>query len=167
MARPPKPTQLKIVSGTDQPCRVRDDEPKPASLGLNRPPNLTKRARYYWRIYKKLLLDCKVLTNLDGYALGQLCEQMAELDDLRLKLTGRPARPATKTRPAVEAVPANGPIIKGRNGYPVVSPLFRAIHQKTEQVRRMMVEFGMTPSSRTRVGTVGQAEWETVDLLAL
>ena len=94
-------------------------------------------------------MDAKVLTNIDAYAFGQLCSLMGELDELRDFLKpikhedGRVAR--------------NGPIVLGANGYPVVSPVFRAISQKTEQVRRMMIEFGMTPSSRARVGTTGES----------
>ena len=68
-----------------------------------------------------------------------LCELMADLDDLR------------------HMMKKNGPITRGRHGYPVISPLFRAITQKTEQVRRMLIEFGMPPSSRTRGGTTGDS----------
>jgi P27 family predicted phage terminase small subunit len=138
MARPPKPTALKIVSGTNQPCRMRNDEPKPDSDLIEMPEGMSEKAQKYFEDLKTKLLDCKVVTNIDNYALGMLAVAVADMYDIQEKLD------------------RTGIVIKGRHGYPVISPYFRAYNQKQDQVRRLLIEFGMTPSSRTRVGT-GQA----------
>ena len=140
MGRPAKPTALKIVSGTDQPCRVRNDEPMPESDNIEKPEGMSPKADIHWDKIKKTLLDCKVLTNVDNIALAMLCTAIAEMFDIQSKLD------------------QTGIMIRGRNNYPVISPYFRALNQKQDQVRRMLTEFGMTPSSRTRVGTFGNDE---------
>ena len=135
MGRPRKPTALKIISGTDQPCRIRNDEPKPAADNIEMPDGMSEKAQKYFDDVKAKLLACKVVTDIDNYALAILATAIAELFEIQALLD------------------EGGIIMEGRNGYPVVSPYFRAYNQKQDQVRRMLIEFGMTPSSRTRVGT--------------
>ena len=134
MGRPNKPTALKVIAGTDQPCRVRNDEPMPDSDNIEMPLGMSEKATEYWDDLKKKLLDCKVLTNIDNVALAMLATSIAEMFEIQQKLD------------------QSGVVVKGRHGYPVISPYFRAYNQKQEQVRRMLIEFGMTPSSRSRVG---------------
>lgn len=135
--RPPKPTALKVIAGTDQPCRVRNDEPKPPADRIKKPTGMSKKAVKYWNQIEPMLKECKVLTNIDHVALAMLCTAIAEMFEIQKQLD------------------ATGVMMKGRGGIPVMSPLFRAARAKQADVHRMLVEFGMTPSSRTRIGTVG------------
>lgn len=138
--RPPKPTALKVIAGTDQPCRMRDDEPKPKADRIRKPTGMSRKAHKYWNKIEPMLMDCRVLTNIDTVALAMLCTSIAEMFELQKQLDD------------------TGMLIKGRGGIPVISPLFRALRAKQADVHKMLVEFGMTPSSRTRVGTVGEKE---------
>jgi P27 family predicted phage terminase small subunit len=47
-----------------------------------------------------------------------------------------------------------GPVIKSPSGFPIQSPYLTIANKAMEQMTRMLVEFGMTPSSRSRVATV-------------
>lgn len=98
---------------------------------------MSRKAHKYWNKIEPMLRDCKVLTNIDTIALSMLCTSIAEMFELQKDLD--------KT----------GMLMKGRGGIPVISPLFRALRAKQADVHKMLIEFGMTPSSRTRVGTVG------------
>ncbi len=44
-----------------------------------------------------------------------------------------------------------GPVVKGAAGYPVRSPYVSIVSQQSEFMLRILIEFGMTPSSRSRV----------------
>ncbi len=52
MGRRPTPTTLKVVRGTDEPRRVRDDEPKPQNFDIKKPKGLPRRAWPNWNLYK-------------------------------------------------------------------------------------------------------------------
>ncbi len=138
MGRSPKPTVLKILKGTDQACRVRDDEPQPDSDNIQKPPNLSERAHKYWDQLIGLLTDARMLTNVDAYAFAALCEEAGIYFE------------------ASEQVQKTGLIVKGKNGYPVQSPYLRIMNQSQGHMRKWFIEFGMTPSARTRVGTNGK-----------
>ena len=44
-----------------------------------------------------------------------------------------------------------GVVIRSPNGYPMPSPYLSVANKAFEQMRMMLAEFGMSPSSRTRV----------------
>ena len=134
--RKPVPTQLKIVRGTDQPCRVKKDEPKPKADNIKQPFELSEIASSQW---DKVVLDleqAKLLTNIDTHALAMYCESYATWIG------------------AIEMIKSHGVVVKSKNGFPVQSPFFHVANKSFDQMKNMLVEFGMTPSSRTRVSAV-------------
>lgn len=146
MGRPKKPTALKVIAGTDQSCRICTDETMPKADKIPKPRGMSPKARKYWNQIEPMLKDCKVLTEVDNYALGILCTSIAEMFELQQQLDD------------------DGYIAIGSKGQPIVNPLFRATRQKQDDVRKLLIEFGMTPSSRTRVGTVtdpnAKSDWD-------
>ena len=42
-------------------------------------------------------------------------------------------------------------MVKSPNGFPIQSPYLAVANKAMEQMRAMLTEFGMSPSSRTRV----------------
>jgi P27 family predicted phage terminase small subunit len=44
-----------------------------------------------------------------------------------------------------------GPLVKAPSGYPMQSPFLAIANKAFDQMRAMLTEFGMTPSSRTKV----------------
>ena len=45
----------------------------------------------------------------------------------------------------------HGLLVKGRDGAPAVNPFRKVANEAYDRTRQLLVEFGMTPSSRTRV----------------
>jgi P27 family predicted phage terminase small subunit len=131
---------LKIIAGTDQPCRINKDEPQPKSDNIRPPRGLNRRTKTVFNHLLEQLLECRVATEIDAIALGMLATAIVEMNDIQASLE--------KT----------GVMVRGRHGYPVISPLFRAARQKQADVRSMLIEFGMTPSSRTRVSKAADSK---------
>ena len=139
MAKPgrkPVPTRLKIIKGTDQPCRMRKDEPKPESDRIEKPFKLSAVANKQWDDLVVELKAAKLLSNIDTHALAMYCEAYATWMDANKKIR------------------AHGVVVKSKNGFPVQSPFFHVANKAFDQMKGLLIEFGMTPSSRTRVSAI-------------
>ncbi len=141
----PIPTQLKIIKGTDQPCRIRRDEPKPAMDNIKPPVTLSPEAKKQWDVVVKELTDSKIMTNLDTHALEMYCEAYAVWIG------------------AIKQVQKVGAVVKGTAGHPVQSPFLHVANKAFDQMKAMLIEFGMTPSSRTRVSATDTKESSVYD----
>lgn len=84
MARTRKPDHLKVISGTDQPCRIRGDSPEVSLAdGNDHPPEWlsTTHARKEWeRLYRILTVNAMLSEAALGM-LGMLCEIYGQLVD--------------------------------------------------------------------------------------
>ena len=78
----------------------------------------------------------KVLTEADYIALANLCQAYSTLVNAQKQMN--------KT----------GILYKSKSGYIQQSPLLGIIHTQTTIVNNLLREFGLTPSSRTRVAIV-------------
>ena len=139
MAKPgkkPLPTALKIVRGTDQPSRVRKDEPKPAIDSIKPPEGMSTVALKQWDIVLPQLQEAKIVSNMDAHALALYCEAYATWVD------------------ANKWIQKKGAVVKSKNGFLVQSPFFHVATKAYDQMKAMLIEFGMTPSARTRIGKV-------------
>ena len=135
--RKPVPTALKLIKGTDQPCRMNKNEPKPKADRITMPAGLSPEAKKHWKQVIKHLKDAKIMTNLDVPALMIYCEAYAQWKD------------------ATDKINDHGAIIRGQNG-PARSPYLMVAQKAFDQMKQMLTEFGMTPSSRTKISTNGE-----------
>lgn len=131
--RKPKPTHLKIVQGTAQPCRMNPNEPVLDVAQPGPPEGLSAAARKHWPVVCERLAIAGVMTAMDVDALEGYCEQYA------------------RWRQAMTEVEKHGAVVLAANGSPVVSPWVSIANQSFDRMVKAQVEFGMTPSSRTRV----------------
>ncbi len=134
--RKPIPTQLKIVRGEKRPCRLKEDQPKPKADKIEKPFELSEVADEQWDKIVGQLQDAKLITNIDTHALALYCESYATWTD------------------ANKWIRLKGTVVKSKNGHLVQSPFFHVANKSQDQMTKMLVEFGMTPSSRTRVSAV-------------
>ena len=152
------PTNLKVIRGTAQPCRINDKEPKPEKTRRAPPPKtLSEEARKHWRKISKELEACGVLTQVDKDALAVYCELYAQWVE---------AGEMVKKKGMVIADPryADRKTEKGRAMVvPVLSPYFKASLKLSEQMKQMLCEFGMTPSSRSRIRAEGDKPEDDFD----
>lgn len=136
----PMPTVLKMLKGTDQPCRINKAEPQPKSDNIAKPDDLSEQASKHWDIVCLQLQESKILTELDVHALAMYCEAYARWSN------------------ANDQLRKYGPVIKAPTGYPVQSPYLSIANKAFDQMKAMLTEFGMTPSSRTRVVSTAKSE---------
>jgi P27 family predicted phage terminase small subunit len=103
------------------------------------PPHLRGEARKEWRRIGRKLLACGLLTEIDGAALALYCQAWARW----IEAEGNLVR--------------YGTVIKAPSGYPIASPYLSIANTAMAQMTRLLVEFGMSPSSRSRVAVVPPA----------
>ena len=153
MARPRKPTPLKMLHGTNRPDRANPAEPMPAKLSERMPPPdwLGDRGRKAWADLLPVLRKMGVLTTADPMAFALLCDALGEYIEARAwvqehedvyEVAGKDGALTWRKRPEVE----------------IAQDAWR-------RAKTMLTEFGLTPAARSRVtGTPGEeadplAEW--------
>lgn len=141
----PKPSALRKLEGRVSHRPLNDNEPIALIGEPECPRHLNAIARKEWRRLCPLLLSMGVLSETDGIALGNLCNAYATLISAQ-----RLMNKASKG-------PGSGLLIKSPNGYLQQSPLLSIVNRQIEIVNRLLSEFGLTPSSRTRVDAISPA----------
>ena len=140
--RKPKPSNLRRLRGNPGRRPLRKDEPDPERGIPQAPPWLSGVALGYWRELAPELDELGILTVADGHALALLCSAYADW---------RAACEAIETHGMTyERVTAAGSVSIARR--PEVAMRADAFRRMTS----MLVEFGLTPSSRPRVSATGK-----------
>ncbi|MFC0130611.1 phage terminase small subunit P27 family [Ralstonia solanacearum] len=133
--RKPTPTALKIVRGNPGKRALPKDEPTPPA-GADAPDWLSPLAAEHWPLIAKGLEDARVLTVMDAPALALYCEAFV------------------RWKHANEQLVKSGMVVKAPSGYLIQSPYLSIANKAFDQMTKMLIEFGMTPSSRSRVTKV-------------
>jgi len=136
----PKPTRLKVLSGTLRPDRVNPNEPKAKPEVPRCPEHLGPEAKREWRRLAPQLARLGLLCKIDRAALALFCQAWERWVE------------------AEEALKKYGVMVKSPNGFPMQSPYLAVANKAMEQMRALLAEFGMSPSSRTRVHATPQAD---------
>ena len=134
--RKPVPTVLKIARGNPSQHRIADDEPQPSTdIDLNVPKLLKgdRVAKAEWNEKAPMLHRLGLLTEADRDALIMYCATFA-----------RWQRAERHLRKEGEI------LISKRNKYPYPSPYLHIAKDALTQCRALLLEFGLTPVSRTR-----------------
>jgi P27 family predicted phage terminase small subunit len=122
--RKPLPSNVVRLRGNPGKRRLNDAEPRPASRIPACPACLGEEARKEWKRLARELAELGLLTGLDRGMLAAYCQAHALWVE------------------AVSSIERYGTMVKSPNGYPMQSPYVMV---------RIGAEFGMTPSSRTRI----------------
>ena len=131
--RRPKPTYLKLLADNPGHRPLNDAEPRPEVKIPDAPEWLNGRARAAWDKYADLLVKNKVLTELDGIAFAALCQCFARWAE------------------AEGYIEKQGLVLLSPTGFPIPNPYLSVANRAMEQIRSFLIEFGMTPSSRSKV----------------
>lgn len=133
--RKPLPTVLHVLHGNPG-KRALPTEPKFRDGTVSCPRELDKEARKEWRrVLKEYKNTPGLLKPMDRGALAVYCALWSQF----VKLTLR--------------VEAEGLIVEDDEGRSRINPSQKALQQVITQLRKYLPEFGMTPSSRVRLGT--------------
>ena len=131
--RKPKPTALKVLEGNPGKRPLPTDEPRPDG-GLPRcPPHLKGEARREWRRMGRRLAECGILTSIDASILCLYCVAWGR----HVEAEGH--------------VQELGEIVRSPSGFPIANPWLSVANRAADDMRKALVELGMTPSSRTRL----------------
>lgn len=132
--RKPKPTVLKLIEGNPGKRPLNCGEPAPP-VGLpDCPEFLDAEARAEWKRVGPLLEGMGLVTLVDRAALAAYCVAYSRWVH------------------AEAQVARFGTIVKSpEKGFPMKSPYLTVADQALESMRKFMVEFGLTPSSRSRI----------------
>ena len=141
----PQPTALKLLKGV-RPCRINRNEPKPRPVKPKKPPWLDKIARREWNRIVKLLAPLGLLSEIDGASLGVYCQAFSRLVQ------------------AEREIEADG-LVLVEDGKTKTNPAVLIAEKAMKTVRTMATEFGMTPSSRSRIPMMPDDEDEDEDLI--
>lgn len=146
--RPPKPTELKKLAGNPGKRKLNESEPKPAKKLPTCPRHLTKEARAEWRRISRELADMNLLTAVDRAALAAYCQCWARWVEIEMELQ----RVDEETQKPVHEL-----LGSTDKGYDFANPLLGAANSAMKQMKGFLMEFGMTPASRSRVSVGGDA----------
>jgi len=131
--RKPKPTKLKKLAGV-APRRINQDEPQVPPSMPECPGFLDDVAKAQWVKMAAKLEGYGIITDIDETTLAAYCEAYSRWSQ------------------AVDHVRQNGAIVKIKGSdYPVQNPYIPILTKAFQQMHTMLVELGLSPSSRSRI----------------
>jgi P27 family predicted phage terminase small subunit len=131
--RKPLPSNVVRLRGNPGKRRLNDAEPRPTPRVSPCPTCLGHEARKEWKRLTLELAELGLLTGLDRGLLAAYCQAHALWVE------------------AVSSIARYGTMVKSPNGYPMQSPYVAVANKQVDIMVRIAAEFGMTPSSRTRI----------------
>lgn len=145
--RKPKPTRMKILAGNPGKRPLNNREPQPTVGKSKCPVWMSPKAKLAFRELSEVLCDeLGVLTVADRKALELLCDAYSEYRDARdyVRKNGATYETHSVTGKDEEGVPVLTTVVRKRPQVDMASDAWK-------RVKGMLVEFGLTPSSRTRL----------------
>lgn len=142
MGRPPKPTRLKVAAGNPGKRPLNPAEPRPAVAVPSCPDWLSPLAEAEWRRITPELHRLGLVSVIDRAALAAYCQAVAEVEE------------------ATRALDAEGRVcvwpVFDKQGVKVgerlkAHPCVAMQRSAAQLVKQFLVEFGLSPASRTRV----------------
>ncbi len=143
--RKPVPQGVRELRGTDRADRSNPDEPKPPVELPDPPAHLTPTAIEVWYRVGRALVELRVLTAIDLDAFGSYCTLVSRVAELERKIKVDDYKTV------------------GSSGTPIQNPEVRTLNELRAQLLRHAVEFGLTPSSRSRIRTVKEQRARGLD----
>lgn len=140
----PTPTAIKKARGDKR--GINPNEPMPEPSIPTCPPHLNDYAIEEWNRLAPSLCKLRVLTAWDRGALAAYCDSFGRW------------REYSEKRDA-----SGGVVVQAPSGYPVKSPFASAAEKAYDQMLKAAAEFGLTPSSRSRVQTTPKKRATTLE----
>ena len=141
--RKPLPTHLKLVKGTARPHRLNKNEMKPPVAIPEPPAHLDERAKAKFIELAEMLARHGVMTELDTAAVARYAVVWCRWVDAEIEIKRR------------------GPVVKTASDNIIQNPFLAVANKCLLQMAQIESEFGLTPSSRSRIRM--EAPSDTVD----
>lgn len=139
--RKPKPTALKLVTGNPGKRALNKKEAKPDLSIPTPPPFLNDDAKVEWGRVVDVLFRAGLMTELDRAALAAYCQAYGRWAQAERALS----------RMADKDEFNRALMVKTHNGTAIQNPLVGTANKAKADMVRYAVEFGMTPSARSKV----------------
>lgn len=133
VGRKPKPVALKLLAGNPGKRALNKNEPKAPAALPRCPQHIQGLARQRWHSVGRLLLSMGVFTEADKTALELYCVTYQRWVE------------------AEAQVKELGSVVRGEKGNVVQNPYLAVATKAAQELRAILAEFGMTPSSRSRL----------------
>ena len=135
-----KPHAIKVIE--DSRWKDTDSEPNVEPAIPTMPQHIVndEEAKKEWKRIAPLLKNAGLLTLIDRAALAAYCQLWSRWSS------------------AENNILTNGVIIPAPSGYPIVNPALSIANSSMKLMVKFLGEFGMSPSSRTRVAISGEQE---------
>jgi len=135
-----KTTVLKILEKEKNKDRINLNEPKIAVAVPDCPAHLNTYAKKEWKRITPILERMGLITHIDMAALAGYCQAYGRWIDAEKNIK------KLQKRDGKDAMLINTP-----KGYVMINPYISVANKSMELMYKFMVEFGLTPSSRTRI----------------
>ena len=145
MANRPKPTHLKLLQGNPGKRPLNTSEPKPPVELPPPPDHLSDVAKQEWQHMGEQLVKLGLLTTIDRSAFAAYCVVYARWVEVE------------------KALKTTGPVVRSAGGHPMLSPFYTVANQSLIQMRAYLIEFGMTPSSRSKTSVAGNDQPDAME----
>jgi P27 family predicted phage terminase small subunit len=124
------------MRGTLKADRTNEHEARPMIVAPRCPPELQGNARKIWKREAPRLVQLGLLSEIDGAAFFGYCTTWARYIEATKLLTEQ------------------GILVTGARGAPILNPLLALVESTGGQLRRFLVELGLSPASRSKVQAV-------------
>ena len=141
--RKPTPTALKKLRSTERPCRVNDQEAQPATIEKLPPAPrwFSKMAKKIYRTKGQELINMNIMGTLDLDMFTLYCNEFATY---------------IETSEQIAQIPLNAAL--GESSTEIYKRIRQQNQQAWERCKNIAIEFGFTPSARSRVNTIQNKE---------
>ena len=133
MSGKPTPTALKLLKGNPGKRPLNKLEPRPRLRVPRVPSHLDDAAKVEWYRVVKELKVLGLVSGMDRAALAAYCQSYSRWSE------------------AEEGVARVGLVVETTHGNIIQNPLVGIANRSMELMHRFLGEFGMTPSSRSRI----------------
>lgn len=131
--RKPKPTAVKVLEGNPGKRSLNRQEPKPEKKAPRCPAWLEDEAKKEWKRMARQMEQLGILTEIDMAAFAGYCQAYA------------------RWKEAEEYISEHGTVMKALSGYCQQVPQVSIAQTYLKIMNRFCEQFGLTPSSRSRI----------------
>ena len=144
MARPRKPSHLKIIAGTSQKCRTNPNEPDAPSGSPDAPLWLSDRATEIFASLCALIDGMGYLSTADQAVIAMAASRLEEVEIATARIEDG-GRTYETTNAQGDAMIRSHPMVAQRN-------------EAMRHAHSLLSELGLTPAARSKVSAGGKVE---------
>lgn len=145
----PQPTAVRVANGNPSKRPLPAHEPGYRRGIPDQPAGMSAAAKKHWDMLTQAMVDAGVLRLIDGSSLANLCEDMALLEQFQRGFRAQARDAAAKAKVQKKKIPGGAIAYLGQST--AGRRMLASIRLQESAVRQQLREFGLTPSSASKV----------------